>query len=39
MMANRKLPFGYCMQNGQIHIVEAEAEVVRAIPMKHWLSG
>ena len=31
MMANRKLPFGYCMQNGQIHIVEAEAEVVRML--------
>jgi len=30
-MANRKLPFGYCMQGGQICVVEAEAEVVRMI--------
>ena len=30
-MANRKLPFGYCIRNGQICIAEAEAEVVRMI--------
>lgn len=30
-MANRKLPFGYCMQNGQICVVDAEAEIVRMI--------
>ena len=30
-MANRKLPFGYCMQNGQICVVDAEAEMVRMI--------
>ena len=30
-MANRKMPFGYCMRNGQICIAEAEAEVVRMI--------
>ena len=30
-MANRKLPFGYCMQNGQICVADAEAEIVRII--------
>ena len=30
-MANRKLPFGYCMQNGQICVADAEAEIVRMI--------
>ena len=30
-MANRKLPFGYCMQNGQICIVDDEAEIIRMI--------
>lgn len=30
-MANRKLPFGYCMQNGQICVVDAEAEMIRMI--------
>jgi len=49
-MANRKLPFGYCMQGGQIHVVEAEAEVVRIIfasyaegnsyeALAEWLNG
>ena len=26
-----KLPFGYCMQNGQICVADAEAEIVRMI--------
>lgn len=30
-MANRKLPFGYCMQNGQICVADAETEIVRMI--------
>lgn len=30
-MANRKLPFGYCMQNGQICVADAEAEIIRMI--------
>ena len=30
-MANRKLPFGYRIRNGQIQIAEHEAEVVRMI--------
>ena len=30
-MANRTLPFGYCMQSGSIHVVENEAEIVRMI--------
>ena len=30
-MVNRKLPFGYCMRNGQICIAEDEAETVRMI--------
>ena len=30
-MANRKLPFGYCMRNGQICIADTEAEIVRMI--------
>lgn len=30
-MEYRKLPFGYCMQNGQICVLEQEAEVVRMI--------
>lgn len=30
-MANRKLPFGYCMRSGQICIVDTEAEIVRMI--------
>jgi len=49
-MANRKLPFGYCMQGGQIRVVEAEAEIVRMIftsyaegnsyeALSEWLNG
>lgn len=30
-MANRMLPFGYCVQNGQIHVVEPAANIVRTI--------
>lgn len=30
-MANRMLPFGYCIQNGQIHVAEPEANVVQII--------
>lgn len=30
-MANRTLPFGYCMRSGNIVVVEDEAEVVRMI--------
>lgn len=30
-MEYRKLPFGYCMQDGQIRVLEQEAEVVRMI--------
>lgn len=30
-MANRKLPFGYRMENGQVCVEEAEAEIVRMI--------
>ena len=30
-MANRMLPFGYCIQNGQIRVAEPEANVVRTI--------
>lgn len=30
-MVNRKLPFGYCMKDGEICIVDAEAEIVRMI--------
>lgn len=30
-MENRKLPFGYHIQDGQIHVAEHEAEVVRII--------
>ena len=30
-MANRMVPFGYCIQGGQIHIAEPEADVVRTI--------
>lgn len=30
-MANRKLPFGYKMQRGKIHIHEQEADIVREI--------
>lgn len=30
-MENRKLPFGYCMQDGQIHVFEQEAEIVRIV--------
>ena len=34
-MANRTLPFGYCMQSGSIHVVENEAEIVRTIFASH----
>ena len=30
-MANRKLPFGYCLRNGQVREETTEAEVVRLI--------
>ena len=30
-MANRKLPFGYCMESGQICVVDDEAEIIRMI--------
>lgn len=30
-MANRKLPFGYCLQSGQVRKEEQEAETVRLI--------
>lgn len=30
-MANRKLPFGYKMQRGKIHIHEQEADIVREV--------
>lgn len=30
-MANRMLPFGYCVQNGQIRVAEPEANVVRTV--------
>ena len=30
-MANRKLPFGYCMKSGQICVVDDEAEIIRMI--------
>lgn len=30
-MANRMLPFGYCIQGGQIQVAKPEAEVVRTI--------
>lgn len=30
-MANRMLPFGYCIQGGHIHVAEPEANVVRTI--------
>lgn len=30
-MANRTLPFGYCMRSGNIAVVENEAEIVRMI--------
>lgn len=30
-MANRKLPFGYCLRNGQVREEEQEAELVRLI--------
>ncbi len=49
-MANRKMPFGYCMQGGQIRVVETEAEIVRMIftsyaegnsyeTLAEWLNG
>ena len=30
-MANRKLPFWYCMESGQICVVDDEAEIIRMI--------
>ena len=30
-MANRKLPFGYCLRNGQVQEETTEAEMVRLI--------
>lgn len=30
-MANRKLPFGYCMESGQICVVDDETEIIRMI--------
>ena len=30
-MANRKLPFGCCMESGQICVVDDEAEIIRMI--------
>ena len=34
-MANRTLPFGYCMLDGNIRVVEDEAEIVRMIFASH----
>lgn len=49
-MANRTLPFGYCISGGKVCIVEAEAEIVRMIvtsyaegrsynDLTRWLNG
>lgn len=37
-MANRMLPFGYCVQKGQIHVAEPEANVVRII-FRRYIEG
>ena len=34
-MANRKLPFGYCLRNGQVREETTEAELVRLILRRH----
>ncbi len=34
-MEYRKLPFGYCMQDGQICVLEQEAEIVRMVFTSH----
>ena len=49
-MANRTLPFGYCISHGKVCVVEAEAEIVRSIftsyaagrsydDLTRWLNG
>ena len=37
-MMNRKLPFGYCLRNGQVQEEEQEAEMVRLI-FRHYAEG